>query len=155
MSGAAGYILTVTAAAVLAAIVKHLAGQGAMGTLIRFLCGLFLVLTMLSPLLKLELPALDDWLADFRYDGRDAADTGAEMAAEARHHIIKSRMEAYILDKAALYGAELRVDVDLDGSGIPEGVTLEGKISPGTRQVLARWMTTELGIEEEMQHWIG
>lgn len=155
MTGVAGYILTVTAAAMLTAVLRHLAGKGAMGTMIRFLCGLFLALTILTPLLKLELPDLNDLFGTIQYDGRDAAAFGEDMADEAMRGLIKERVEAYILDKAALYGAVLTADVTLDRDGIPVSVTLAGNVSADVRAALGRWMTEELGLKEEMQHWTG
>lgn len=155
MSGAASYILSVTAAALLAAILKTLAGQGSMGTLVKFLAGLFMAVTILSPLRHLELPDMNQWLTGIHIDGASAAAVGEEMADEASAAIINQRLEAYILDKAGQLGASLVVDVTLNDDGIPAAVTLEGEIAPGAKGKLAEILETELGLPKEVQHWIS
>ena len=155
MTSAASYILTVTAAAMLAAIVKNLAGKGTMGALVRLLAGIFMALVILSPVMELELPEMENWLKDFRMDGQNAAAEGQSMAGEASREIIKARTEAYILDKAAACGAVLEADVSLDDSGLPCKVVLRGSVAPAVKARLTRWIRTDLGIEEEVQHWGG
>ena len=149
------YILTVVAAAMLAAIVKELAGSGTMGALVKFLAGLFVALTVLSPLVKLELPDVQGWMDSFGYDGQSAAEAGAEMAEEMNRSLIKEQVEAYILDKAARYGAALQADVKVNEAGMPVSVTLRGSISPGTKAALTRIIQEDLGLDEEVQHWIA
>lgn len=154
MNDAAQYILSVTAAAVLTAIVHVLAGSGTMGALVKLLGGLFMALTVLSPLVRLELPDLGDWLAVYAADGEDAAAAGEAMAKEASNAIIKEELEAYIMDKAALYGASLEVEVSLDEGGIPVSVTLTGAVSPYARTRLTQTIREDLGVGEEAQQWI-
>lgn len=153
MNGLVSYLMTVTAAAVLAAVLLTLAGKGPMSGLIRLLAGVFMALTVVSPLLKLELPDMESWLSSFSADGEYAAALGEEMAAEAERSIIKARVETYIMDKAAGFGASLRVDAELDGAGILVGVTLTGAITPEMKAQLARIIETDLGIGKEAQRW--
>lgn len=153
MTQAGSYILTVTAAAILAAVVTSLSGQGPMRDLIRLLAGLFMAVTVLSPLLKLEIPDPQAWFSDFGAEGLSAAEEGQRMAKEAEQAIIKEQLEAYILDKAQQYGAALAVDVTLDEDGVPVGVVLTGDVSPDAKMGLVRIMETELGLGEEAQQW--
>ena len=149
-----GYILSVTCAAVLAAILRTLAGEGAMGKLTKLLSGLFLAVTVLSPLVKIEIPDPARWLEDYMAEGEAAAQAGEAMAKDYSDAIISAELEAYILDKAADLGTALTVEVGLDDRGLPETVTLTGSVSPGHREELSRMMLDELGVGEEAQIWI-
>lgn len=150
MNGLAQYILTVVAAAMLVGILQSLAGQGTMGTITKLLGGVFLALTMLSPVLTLEIPDPAEWFSDVVMDGESMAAEGMAMAADAKEDIIRSQVEAYILDKA---GADLAVAVELDAAGVPCGVTLTGDISPRTKAQLSRMLAEDLGLGEEVQQW--
>lgn len=155
MNGLARYVLSVTAAALLVAVLHALAGNGSMGALIRLLGGVFMALTVLSPVLELRLPDLREWTADFSAAGAEAAAAGEEMAYDAAAAIITGQIEAYIMDKAALYGADPSVSVTLDADGLPVSVKLVGDTPPAARRALTRIMEEELGIGEEAQEWIS
>ena len=148
------YILSVTAAAVLASILRVLAGESAMGKLTKLLTVLFLAVTVLSPLVRLELPDPSHWLEDYLADGDEAAHAGEVMAKEYSAAIISEEIEAYILDKAASMGATLAVEVRLDGEGLPKSVTLTGSVPSDQRAELSRMVDEELGVGEEAQIWI-
>lgn len=150
-----GYICTVTAAALVVAILTALSGSGTMGALVKLVAGVFMALTVVSPLLKLELPDPQAWMSGFEIDGEAAAASGQALADEAYQAIIKQRTEAYILDKAARYGADLEVEVTLDDQGIPVAVTLHGNVSPAARAALTKELALDLGLGEEVQQWIG
>lgn len=155
MNAIGNYLLSVCAAALLAAVAAELAGSTPMGRLVRYLGGLFVALTVVSALLKLELPDVEKWIGDFRYEGQAFAADGAAMANDAAQDIIKQRLEAYILDKAASCGSDISVVICLNEEGIPESVTLEGDVSVEAKKKLIRILDTELGLGEEAQYWIG
>ena len=148
-----GYILSVISAAVLAAVLRALAGEGTMGKLTKLLSGLFLAVTVLSPLVHLEIPDPARWLEDYMDDGEIAAQSGEAMAKEYSRSIISAEVEAYILDKAAALDCMLEAEVRLDDNGLPEAVTLTGQISPADRAELSRMMARDLGIGEEAVTW--
>ena len=150
MNGLTQYILTVVTAAMLVGILQSLAGEGTMGTLTKLLGGVFLALTMLSPVLRLEIPDPAEWFSDMVFDGEAMAAEGTALAADAKEDIIRSQVEAYILDKA---GVDLAVSVALDDEGIPCGVALTGEVSPQTKAQLSRMLADDLGLGEEVQQW--
>ena len=150
-----GYILSVTSAAVLAAILRTLAGDGTMGKLTKLLSGLFLAVTVLAPLVKFEIRDPARWLEDYMAEGEAAAQAGEVMAKEYAASIISAELEAYILDKAASLGAEVTLEVSLDGDGMPRSVTVWGEISPAAREELSRYIFKSLGLGEEAQRWNG
>lgn len=149
------YIYTLTAGALVVSILVTLAGSGSMGKLVKLLAGVFMALTVIAPLLKLELPDPEDWMSKLESDGRSAVAAGEEMADEAYRAIIKERMEAYILDKAARYQAAVTVNVVLDQAGVPAAVEISGAVSPYVRAKLAQELHAELGLGEEVQRWTG
>lgn len=155
MNGVSGYILTVTAASILAAILRTLAGEGSMGKLVQLLAGVFVALTVISPLMHLELPDPARWLEDYAADGTAAAAAGENMARNASRAIITEQAEAYIVDKAALYRANLDAAVELDEDGAPVSVTLTGNVAPYARARLSQIIETDLGIGEEAQRWLS
>lgn len=153
MNGVASYILSVTAAAIVSAILLSLTGQDTLGKLVKLLAGIFMTLTVLSPILSLELPDFDDWVSVYAEDGQAAASMGEDMANEAAHSFIKSRLETYILDKAALYGASLTAEVSLNPEGIPVFVALTGDITPYAKARMSQIIKADLGLGEEAQQW--
>lgn len=155
MNAAAQYILSVTAAALLAAIARNLAGNGTMGALVKLLGGVFMALTVLSPMLHLELPDPGQWLHTYTAEGRTAAAEGEVLAKDAAHAIITGQVEAYILDKAAQCGADIAVDVELDEGGIPVRVMLRGSVTQQQQKALSQIIETDLGVGKEAQQWIS
>ena len=148
-----GYILSVTCAAALAAILRAIAGEGTMGKLTKLLSGLFLAVTVLSPLVKLEIPDPARWLADYMSEGEAAARAGEAMAKEYSQAIISAELEAYILDKAAALGCAVTAEVRLDDGGLPASLTLSGSASTADKAELSRMLARELGIGEEAVIW--
>ena len=153
MNQVAQYILSVTGAAMLGAILKSLAGQGSLGALIQMLTGIFLALTILAPVVTLELPDPTRWFSEFSMDGQALSAEGEALAADAMGDIITARVEAYILDKAALYQARITAAVTLDETGQPYAVRIQGDVSPDTKSRLEEMLENDLGIKKEAQQW--
>ncbi len=151
-----GYLIGIIAAALVCGIVEKLLGdKGAIGLMGRLLCGVFLVLTFLSPLKSVRLRNLNLRTNDYAQAVEEARDDGAELAQSALADGIKQRTEAYILDKAAGMDVALSVEVTLDESQIPmpESVRLTGAVSPYAKQRLTNIIQEDLGIDKEHQIW--
>ena len=148
-----GYILSVTCAGLLAAILRTLAGEGTMGKLAKLLSGLFLAVTVLSPLVQFEIPDPARWLENYMAEGEAAAQAGEVMAKEYSASIISAEVEAYILDKAAELGCEISAEVRLDDGGLPRSVTLSGELTPAQKAELTRMLARDLGLGEEAVIW--
>lgn len=154
MNGVASYILTVVTAAMVAAILRKMAAEGAAGALIRMLSGIFLALTIISPLLKLELPDSAGWILSYTEEADAAAAVGVEMEMEARRSFITAQTRAYILDKAAAIGVSPTVTVELDAELIPVRVTLEAQAARHVKDQLTRSIMESLDLGEEGVIWI-
>lgn len=148
------YIISVTAAALVCGSLQGLAGSGAMGKLLRLICGLFLAYTLLGPIADVDLEALGDVSLPTFGEATQAAEAGQRFSEESRRERITGQVQAYILDKAAQLGVELTVSVTVDDQGIPRDVTITGALSPKERQQLQSTIALDLGIPKERQKWI-
>ena len=150
------YVLSVISASIIAAVVcSFFTGNSPVTGIVRVVCGLFLTFVMVSPLARLDFSGLDDYLEGLTLEGMEAAAAGEKMAREAEADIIIDGVQAYILDKAKAFGAQLGVEVILDQDNIPVSVNLKGNLSPYARARLSEIMEEDLGIAKEHQLWIG
>ena len=152
------YILSVISAGLIAGIISGMIPhKKATGGLIRMLCGLFLAFVVMKPVSKLNYDIVLDFSREHLGTGNSLAAQGELLAKEGRCAIIKEKTEAYIVDKAAAFQADLNVEVELSGeeSCVPESVILKGSVSPYTKQKLETVIETELGIPKENQQWLS
>ncbi len=150
------YIFSILAAAIICAIVNDFMGQkGANGKLIKMITGLFMSVTMLSPLVQLEIGDPDSYFGWITADAEAAVVSGQNMARESLGQVIKERTEAYILDKAAFWELNLTVEVTLSEMDppVPRSVVLRGSASPYAKKQMSQWIANELGIAEDQQLW--
>ena len=145
------YAMTVICAAFILSILSALAPEGP-GKETRRLAGtIFLVLTVLAPLGRSRLPALD--LTDLTREGEKAAQAGKAQYEAAFSAGITERLEAYILTKAAALGLEPQVHVELEPEGVPKWVELIADAEPQIREVLTEQLALELGLKREDVIW--
>lgn len=152
------YILSVTAAAILFGILQTLLGKkGSAAGLVRLIGGLFLTFTIIAPIAGTDLDAVFDSTWNFTEQGSSIASEGQQIAQEQLQAIIKGECEAYILDKAQAYQAQLEVEVTLSQEElpVPTAVRLQGSVSPYARNALQLWLQNDMGIPKENQVWIG
>ena len=146
------YIFTVCGAALVCAVVRHLAKDAKQ---IKLLTGLFLALTIVSPLAELRLNDLSQILPDASYEVEQAVGQGQLCYEKELARCISERVEAYILDKGAQLGVSLSVEVELseDPMPVPVRVRLKGNVSPYVKSRLQQILAKELGIGKEEQIW--
>lgn len=149
------YVVSMVSVALISGVLLAVLPEGSARTLIRFLCGVLMLVSVVSPIKKIEIPAVTDIASDFFQEGKETAEQGSLMARQSRIQRIKETLEEYICVKASELGADLRVTVFLDESETPSGVHIAGNISNETRQEVQTWITKELGIREENQEWTG
>ena len=152
------YLLRLVSAALLCGIVNGLLGKkGALGAVVKLMTGIFMVFTLVNPWIKLEIGDLSGFVGDISAGADILVESGQTDARLALEKIIKSKTEAYILDKAKSYGAELTVEVRVDGSELPVpcAVCVSGSISPYGKTQLSSMIADELGIALEDQTWTG
>lgn len=150
------YLLSIIAAAVVCWIAASiLPKNGAICALGKLLTGVFMSVTILSPVVTWNLPNFGLYTNQFSADASEAVAMGKCLSNEAMASIIKQQCEAYILDKAADFGANLTVTIQMseDSIPIPCAVTVSGEVSPYARLRLAEIIHDDLGIGEEAQIW--
>lgn len=151
------YMLGILAAAIICAVINSWFGtKGTHGAIIKLLSGIFMTITLISPVLKLDLSDFSGYIDEIAYEADSAVEYGKQAAGESMSAIIKSQTEAYILDKAANWELNLMVEVTLSGSDppIPESVVLKGSASPYAKSQLSKCIADDLGISEDQQKWI-
>ncbi len=156
MAAVGEYLLRVCGAAVLCAVISgFMDKKGMLGAAVKLLTGIFMVVTLMGPLVNIRLTAVENVFLDFEQEADDLAASGENSARETMMTIIKDRTEAYILDKANALGASLTVEVTLNTDDIPtpKGVHLMGNISPYAKKRLTDIIQTDLGIFAEAQTW--
>lgn len=149
------YIFRLTCCALLCNIVLSFLHDGTIKSLIRMITGIFLTITAIYPLMDFSIPDLDSFDENYFLQGQSAAIVGEDYAQNSRREIIKSSLEAYILDKASMLGCDIAVQIELDEEGCPDGVTFSGAVTPDIRKKLESIITEDLGIAKEDQQWNG
>ena len=158
MEGLHQYLIGVTAAAIVCAIAKSVFEEKTVsGSMISLIAGIVMTVSVLSPVVTLKLDKLPELTADLTSEASVAVAEGKDMAAAERNAIITEQVGAYILDKAAAFGAALKVEVLMptDGDIQPEGVILYGNVSPYAKLQLQKIIAEDIGIGKEKQQWIS
>ena len=152
----AEYLISLTASAILSSVVVSIAGKkGPMSAALKTLAGIFMTLTILSPWTEFRISNILDGWQDLQLQSDAVVAEGENTMRQEMETIIKEKIASYILDKAAFYGAELTVEVSVDGSELPVpcGVRISGSISPYGRKQMEQMIARDLGIALEDQIW--
>lgn len=157
MDGVKSYLLSIITAAIISGLVISIAGKKGMNAaVIKLLVGIFMAITVISPWTKLEIVSISEFLSDTKIEAGVSISEGQKLATETKSLIIKSKTEAYILDKADSLGLEVDAEVTVTGTDppIPDAVALKGQASPYAKKRLQQLIEQDLGIPEEKQLWI-
>lgn len=155
MEGLREYLLRLLWAALVCGIVNRTAKGSGCAPVIRLLCGVFLTVVLVQPLGSFSFDAPLQWTQGLETAAADAVRQGSREAQAQKEAIIKARLEAYIVEKAAQAGASVTADITLGGDGLPRAVTVTGALSPAAKHQLRQEMTEALGIPEVRQQWNG
>lgn len=156
MDALRSYMISVLASAIICSIVNRWLGtKGTHGAILKLLTGLFMTITMLSPLIQINLSNTESYFDWITTDADAAVYNGQLIAMESTAEIIKEQTEAYILDKAAFWELNLAVEVTLSESDppVPISVVLRGNASPYAKNQMSSWIASEIGISEDQQIW--
>lgn len=152
------YILRIVAAGMIcAAVGVLLPPKTAVGQIVKLLCGLLLIVTVISPLAEISFRHITDYFDDLSVDAGSYVEEGSAAMQEQLTAIIKTESESYILNKAEQMGLQIAVEValDEDNNSIPCGITVTGQISAYSKKLLSGYITDTLGIAKEKQVWIS
>lgn len=150
------YLLSIIAAGIICALASQITNsKGSHSAVIKLLTGLFLAITVISPLATVKFSDITAYINEFESEANDAVAAGTDWAEAEMSAIIKKQTEAYILDKAQSMGATLSVKVTVSDTYPPEPlhVTLQGSVDPYKRQILQQIIEDDLSIAKEHQTW--
>ena len=156
MNGVRGYLLSIVAASLIVSLISVYPQKKSFQRVIILFGGLFLLLTLLRPVLSFRFGDLRSYLAQFEADESLISDAVEEGQNESAR-LITEQTQEYILDKAEELGMSLSAEVSLaalsDSYQYPYSVTLHGHWTQEQKQTLAMYISQTLGIPEERQIW--
>ena len=148
------YLLGILCAALVCSVLTTVIGKNkTIGSIIKMLCGIFLAVTVVSPITNWNFSNLD--ILPDEWDSDVASDAGIYYSTEQMGAIIKDQTQAYILDKAKQMGVDINIDVTLDSTYpyAPDSVVLSGVIGPYNKHRLMQIISEDLAIPEDKQIW--
>lgn len=154
MASVKSYFLCILSVSILCGVIlsffdKKSAAAGQM----KLLTGIILTITVIRPIIDVRLQNIAYYTDDICKQADIAADYGEVVARQEMESIIKTRLQAYILDKATAWNTELEVEVFVQEC-MPVGVLLSGAVSPYVKVQLENWIAGTLDIPKEAQQWI-
>ena len=151
------YLLRLTAAAILAALIRKLAPKSGAGRGARLGAGLLVLVCLASPLGELNLAAAAQKLAQNGFTQWRTADEVDQQANEMLEELISDAARSYILDKAQAMGVSLETEVTLrlqNRYPVPWSATIRSSANQTQRETLTEEIARDLGIPAERQEWL-
>ena len=155
MDGLREYVIRVVAAALISGVVIRLTEGIGSGEIIRMLCGLFMTLILLQPIISRRELQWEFMLPQIRRQAEENVLEGVAAAEKIRQEFIMRQAETYISNRAAEMDTEIQAEIMLGEDNLPESVVLTGAVSPLNKSRLTQIIASELGIPRERQEWIG
>lgn len=153
-----GYLIALTAAAILGALVRRLAPSGGAGRAARLGAGLLVLVTAFGPIASMDtVSATRDLVRRGYGDPLSSVEFGKNVN-ELMTALITEQTEAYILDKAQELDLSLTAEVTAkitDMYPVPFSVKLTGSPTEKQKQALTEIIAAELKIPEERQEWLN
>ncbi len=157
MDSVRSWLLGLVGTACVCAAAMAAAPEGGGKKVLRFVCALAMLISMLSIVRAFDYAAFALSLAGVREEAQALTDEAVNAGRTRTRAVIESRCEAYILGRAEELGAVLSVHVtarwDEAGFWVPESAQLEGSATDEARLALVRTMESELGIPYARQNW--
>lgn len=150
------YLIRLTAAAILAAILRRLAPSGGGGKAVELAAGLLVLLTAFGPATNLDTLDAVEHLSWQQPENSLTEEALRENTNLLLSGLICDEAEAYILDKARSLGTEITAEVtarEENGQTVPYNVVIKGSFSSLQRLELSEFIAEELGIPKERQEW--
>lgn len=151
------YLIEITAAAILAALIRKLAPKSGAGRGARLGAGLLVLLCLLQPLGRFYREGTALFSRDWGQVDPMASDEVSREANRLMESLITQQAEAYILDKARAMGLEAEVTVKVhleDRYPVPWAVTIRGSPTGQQKSALETEIQDALGIPPERQEWL-
>ena len=150
------WLLEITAAAMLVALVEALIPTGTIRRVGKLTGGLVLMIVVLRPMIGLDYSALSESFSRWRQDMGTYQVQPGTTNFRVMKTIIESKSAAYIQDKAEGLGILCQAEVkcsaeDHQSYPYPDSVTIKGDLSSGQISRLQELIEAELAIPIEKQ----
>ena len=156
MYGFKQYLLSLLSAAIICAILNKFSFKAeSINSLIRLMSTVFLLITAFSPFVNIGTVSWLEFPVNIQDDAKSIISDVQVSVTDERIKYISDKVGAYIVDRAATYGASVMVRVNITDREkmLPDTVIISGNISPYGKNALKNMIETELGIPEEKQIW--
>jgi hypothetical protein len=157
MDGLQQYVMSLIGAALICSVVKSLVGGASrFKEVTRVVCGVFMVITAISPLMVVKIPDFDSYIQPIFDTGWKISNDAVNASKAEMVDIIKGETSAYILEKANSRNVDIDVEVGVDeGVLVPTEVIIAGTVSPYDKALISKYIFETLNIPEDQQQWIG
>lgn len=149
------YLIAATAACMLAVMADALVKSPPVRRVARLVGGLLILLTVLSPLVRLEARDLTEFVEGFAQDANLDAEAVQTDYREQWAERVRELLEQNIEQQAASMGLTLRAEVvvRIGECPEPESVTLHGAAAPEEQMALQVYLVQTLGFAKERVIW--
>lgn len=150
------YLLSVAAASLLTSLLPALLPKGKIQKVESFIGSLVLILTILSPVVKLNASSIRKAMESYQIDLQDTQRGIEKKSRGVLEELISQRCEEYIWDKAAQMGLQLEIEITVGGNSeipVPVSASMVGVCSQEDQAVLSKILEEELGIPRNKQEW--
>lgn len=149
------YILSVICAALICGIITDLAAKTTFQKQLQFLCGVFLTVAMVQPLIHLNIDPNSFFNIGAHTDSVELITRGEEQTRYQIGAVIQEQCEAYILSEAKKQNSDISVNVTLDSSDPPKPlyVHLSGEMDSEKKAMLEEIIAEDIGVPKERQLW--
>ena len=150
------YLLSMTAAAIICAVSQHIIdNKSAAGKIIKTISGLFLALTVISPILEINFSDLDMDIQDIQNESQAIIADEVENSQSTLESIITEQTKAYILDEAKKIDLNVEIQLVLSDTNppVPVEISISGEASPYKKKQLNNIISENLGINGEKIIW--
>lgn len=156
MSAMGEYLFTIVAAALFVSVLQILVTKKTtVSTVIKLVSGIFLLYTVVSPLVAFRVNDTIEHITDIENDASLLIADACISRDDEIRSVIKQNAEAYVLDKALVLGANIQVELTVQNESpyLPEKITLTGAVSPLIKKQLTSVIEKDIGLPEELQIW--
>lgn len=152
------WILGLTAASIIAAILISLSPPGKSRKITTFAAAFMLIVAMIKPILSFDFGAFQPSVLQYGVMAEDYAALLNEENYRLMSVIIEERSSAYISDKAANLGIEdITVTVLTqkgdDGYPYPNEISIDARCTAAQKTNLSNYIEGEFGVQKSKQHW--
>ena len=150
------YLLSVAAASLLTSLLPALLPKGKIQKVESFIGSLVLILTILSPVVKLNASSIRKAMESYQIDLQDTQRGIEKKSRGVLEELISQRCEEYIWDKAAQMGLQLEIEITVGENSdipVPVSASMVGVCSQEDQAVLSKTLEEKLGIPRNKQEW--